>query len=46
MHRPNTIVLPTILATVIAGLAIWLIAGPPPHGAKPVNAHPFVVSIK
>ena len=46
MHRPKTILLPTLLATVFTGIAIWLIAGPPPHSPRPVNAHALVVSTK
>jgi hypothetical protein len=46
MHRPKAILLPTLVATVFTGIAIWLIAGPPPHAPRPVNAHPFVVSNK
>lgn len=46
MRRQKTIVVPTFLAAICAGIAIWLIAGPPPHSSKPVNAHQFAVSIK
>jgi hypothetical protein len=46
MNRPKTILLPTLLATAFTGIAIWLIAGPPPHAGRPVTADQFVVSIK
>jgi hypothetical protein len=46
MHRQKTIVLPTLVTAVFTGLTIWLVAGPPPHSPRPINAHQFVVSIK
>ncbi|SHN81332.1 hypothetical protein [Bradyrhizobium erythrophlei] len=46
MPRPKTILLPTLLATVFTGIAIWLVAGPPKISARPFNAHPFFVSTK
>jgi len=46
MHRQKSIAIPTFVAAAFAGLAIWLVAGPPPHSPKPVNAHKFVVSVK
>jgi hypothetical protein len=46
MRQQKAIAIPTFLAAVFTGIAIWLVAGPPPHSPKPVNAHQFVVSIK
>jgi hypothetical protein len=46
MRREGSIAIPTFVAAAFTGLAIWLIAGPPPHTPKPVNAHQFVVSVK
>jgi hypothetical protein len=46
MPRPKTILLRTLLTTVVTGIAIWLVAGPPPHSSKPVNARQFMVSTK
>jgi hypothetical protein len=46
MPRRKTIAIPTFLAAAFTGIAIWLIAGPPPQSPKPVNARQFVVSIK
>jgi hypothetical protein len=46
MPRHRAIALPTFVAAAFIGIAIWLIAGPPPHSPKPVNARQFVVSTK
>jgi hypothetical protein len=46
MPRHKTIAMHTFLAAAFTGIAIWLIAGPPPHSPKPVNARQFVVPIK
>jgi hypothetical protein len=46
MPRHKGIAIPTFLAAALAGITIWLIAGPPPHSPKPVNARQFVVSTK
>jgi hypothetical protein len=46
MHQQKKIVVPTLLAAIFTGIAIRLIAGPPPHQPKPVNAHQSMVSVK
>jgi hypothetical protein len=46
MRQQTTIAVPTFLAAIFTGIAIWLVVGPPPHSPKPVNANQFVVSIK
>ncbi len=46
MPGRKTIAIPTFVAAAFTGIAIWLIAGPPPHSPKPVNAHRFVVLTK
>jgi hypothetical protein len=46
MRRDKAIAIPTFAAAIFTGIAIWLIAGPPPHSPKPVNARAFVASTK
>jgi hypothetical protein len=46
MRRQKPIAVPTFVAAIFTGIAIWLIAGPPPQTPRPVNARQFVVSIK
>jgi len=45
-RRPTSIAIPTFLATILTGLGIWLVAGPPPHPPKRANAHQLIVSVK
>jgi hypothetical protein len=42
----RSIVMSTLLMAAFTGMAIWLVAGPPPPSPKPFNPHQFIISVK